>query len=181
MGQCICDLTRNKCDINCCCDPDCTSEMKYFFTGECLPEGPEDKDKPMCSKLLKKVHNPNVIVTDDYDGSGSAVLCIVMDHNPDMGYFYENPGRIEDKTTFISQFKRLQSTFSYSDKSLSLILPQKSYTLGSPIIIANKTQSTYSKRSDNKKEIVLQSYAFTIPKNTESGFCDTFSPICMLT
>jgi len=49
--------------------------------GECLPEGPEGKDRPMCSKLLKAVHNPNVIVTDQYSDSGSAVLCIVMDHS----------------------------------------------------------------------------------------------------
>jgi len=81
IGQCICDVTYNKCDVNCCCDPDCTGEKKYYFMGECLPEGPEGKDRPMCSKLLKAVHNPNVIVTDQYSDSGSAVLCIVMDHS----------------------------------------------------------------------------------------------------
>jgi len=44
-----------------------------------------------------------------------------------MGYYYKNPGRIEDKTTFINQFKRLVTTYSYTDKSLSLILPQTNY------------------------------------------------------
>jgi len=44
-----------------------------------------------------------------------------------MGYYYDNPGRIEDKTVFINQFKRLLTTYSYSDRSVSLILPQNSY------------------------------------------------------
>ncbi|KAL6590893.1 hypothetical protein U3516DRAFT_571035, partial [Neocallimastix sp. 'constans'] len=182
IGQCICDVTYNKCDINCCCDPDCTGEKKYFFSGECLLEGPEENNKPMCSKLLKKVHNPNVIIMDEYSDSSSSVLCIVMDHNPDMGYYYKNPGRIEDKTTFINQFKRLVTTYSYTDKSLSLILPQTNYMVGKPIIVANETQSTYTdrKRTDTKKEAVLQSYAFTLPENTVSGKCEPNSPILFL-
>ncbi|ORY19108.1 hypothetical protein LY90DRAFT_517334 [Neocallimastix californiae] len=106
----------------------------------------------MCSKLLKKVHNPNVIIMDEYSDSSSSVLCIVMDHNPDMGYYYKNPGRIEDKTTFINQFKRLVTTYSYTDKN--------------------------RKRTDTKKEAVLQSYAFTLPENTVSGKCEPNSPIC---
>ncbi|OUM57756.1 hypothetical protein PIROE2DRAFT_17161, partial [Piromyces sp. E2] len=181
IGQCICDVTHNKCDVNCCCDPDCSGEKKHYFLGDCLPEGPEGKDKPLCSKLLKAVHNPNVIVSDQYSDSGSSVLCIVMDHNPDMGYYYKNPGKIEDKTVFINQFKRLLTTFSYSDESVSLILPQTSYMLGKPIIVANTTQNTYSKkRTDVKRETILQSYAFTLPENTISGKCEPNSPILFL-
>ncbi len=25
--KCICDVTAGKCDFNCCCDPDCTSDQ----------------------------------------------------------------------------------------------------------------------------------------------------------
>jgi len=42
----------------------------------------------MCSKLLKKVHNPNVIIMDEYSDSSSSVLCIVMDHSMFPLYIY---------------------------------------------------------------------------------------------
>ena len=32
---CECDLTSNICDINCCCDPDCTSDDKLVFLKNC--------------------------------------------------------------------------------------------------------------------------------------------------
>ena len=30
---CTCDLTKNSCDINCCCDEECSTEDKDAFTG----------------------------------------------------------------------------------------------------------------------------------------------------
>ena len=32
---CLCDLTGNACDINCCCDPECSDADKDSFT-ECV-------------------------------------------------------------------------------------------------------------------------------------------------
>ena len=37
IGQCPCDLTGNACDVNCCCDSDCTTTDIEAFSG-CLPE-----------------------------------------------------------------------------------------------------------------------------------------------
>lgn len=32
VGQCLCDLTGNECDVNCCCDQDCTtSDIEAFI------------------------------------------------------------------------------------------------------------------------------------------------------
>jgi len=56
-----------------------------------------------------------------------------------MGFYYKNPGKIEDKTVFINQFKRLLTTFSYSDRSVSLILPQTNYM----VHIKKKLKSKY--------------------------------------
>ena len=36
IGQCPCDLTGNACDVNCCCDEDCTADDKLAFS-QCLP------------------------------------------------------------------------------------------------------------------------------------------------
>ena len=30
---CTCDLTKNSCDINCCCDQDCSADDKKVFRG----------------------------------------------------------------------------------------------------------------------------------------------------
>jgi hypothetical protein len=35
ISPCPCDLTGNSCDVNCCCDLDCTSDDRNVFTG-CL-------------------------------------------------------------------------------------------------------------------------------------------------
>ncbi|CAF2418718.1 unnamed protein product [Rotaria sp. Silwood2] len=32
IGTCTCDLTANKCDVSCCCDPDCTLDDKQAFS-----------------------------------------------------------------------------------------------------------------------------------------------------
>lgn len=32
LGDCICDATKGLCDLNCCCDPDCTSDDRNAFT-----------------------------------------------------------------------------------------------------------------------------------------------------
>ncbi|KAI8921161.1 hypothetical protein DFJ77DRAFT_448850 [Powellomyces hirtus] len=38
--SCTCDITANECDVNCCCDPDCsTADRAAYFSGGCLPEG----------------------------------------------------------------------------------------------------------------------------------------------
>src|SRR5690242_9847693 len=32
FGNCICDLTSNSCDSNCCCDEDCSTSEKLIFS-----------------------------------------------------------------------------------------------------------------------------------------------------
>ncbi|CAF4200274.1 unnamed protein product [Rotaria sp. Silwood2] len=32
IGTCTCDLTANKCDVSCCCDPECTLDDKQAFS-----------------------------------------------------------------------------------------------------------------------------------------------------
>ena len=34
IGICTCDLTANGCDVNCCCDKECSSEDRAVFS-EC--------------------------------------------------------------------------------------------------------------------------------------------------
>ena len=36
-NPCICDLTDSLCDLECCCDPDCSETDKNVFKNQCLP------------------------------------------------------------------------------------------------------------------------------------------------
>ena len=44
---CSCDLTMGGCDVNCCCDPDCSSNDTAVFTS-CGAEQPPDWDPRYC-------------------------------------------------------------------------------------------------------------------------------------
>ena len=35
LGPCTCDLTRNSCDVNCCCDEDCSAADRQAFS-QCI-------------------------------------------------------------------------------------------------------------------------------------------------
>jgi hypothetical protein len=50
---CVCDLTFGQCDLNCCCDADCTTDQKAQFEGAntCLPEGPAPSKFTKCIDL----------------------------------------------------------------------------------------------------------------------------------
>jgi Protein of unknown function (DUF1619) len=44
---CLCDLTRNSCDINCCCDSTCSAEEQARFT-TCLPSASSAPELNYC-------------------------------------------------------------------------------------------------------------------------------------
>lgn len=47
---CICDLTAGQCDVNCCCDAECTqTELERFAELDaCVDEGPADEFVTSC-------------------------------------------------------------------------------------------------------------------------------------
>ena len=47
---CVCDMTAVQCDMNCCCDAECTeTELARFVELEaCLEEGPADEVTTTC-------------------------------------------------------------------------------------------------------------------------------------
>lgn len=47
--RCFCDLTRDSCDVECCCDVDCTEEDAKSFT-TCVDRAPEPLDLRYCTK-----------------------------------------------------------------------------------------------------------------------------------
>ncbi|XP_063171596.1 tectonic-2 [Candoia aspera] len=84
LGSCPCNLTAGVCDIRCCCDLDCTPEMKQLFEGSCF-EGVFGGD----------VNPPFDQLCSVESGSSAPdwfpFLCVQssLNNSPFLGYFYD--------------------------------------------------------------------------------------------
>ncbi|NWI18028.1 TECT2 protein, partial [Crypturellus soui] len=83
LGSCPCDLTAGACDVRCCCDQECTTDLKQLFTGSCFTgvfggdvNPPFDQ---LCSAKSME-HTPDWF----------PFLCVQssLDNTPFLGYFY---------------------------------------------------------------------------------------------
>ena len=57
--QCQCDLTAGVCDINCCCDPECSSDEISAFSS-CLDEGGSSPIVKMCVERPPSLEDVNL-------------------------------------------------------------------------------------------------------------------------
>ncbi|XP_076845942.1 tectonic-2 isoform X2 [Brachyhypopomus gauderio] len=120
LGHCPCDLLPGDCDIRCCCDQDCTSELLWLFAGQCLP-GP---------------FGGRVTSAPDYGCSAQSAenapdwfpfLCVTSpsENNPFLGLFYQG------KTVSPEPAPSFQTTQIISR------VPPTSYRQGEPIFMAD--------------------------------------------
>ncbi|KAK7053122.1 hypothetical protein SK128_022278 [Halocaridina rubra] len=75
---CLCDLKINSCDVNCCCDPDCSDEdRKVFSKCQQRPHPVIGSEYCFQEHLIFRNHTEYKV---DYNHPGT--LCIVTDNNP---------------------------------------------------------------------------------------------------
>ncbi|GMH62948.1 hypothetical protein TL16_g03591 [Triparma laevis f. inornata] len=92
--SCKCDLTAGACDMNCCCDSECTNEQIQFFTEKdlCLDPGVSDPVYETCySPYEVGVVNPKYPMRSD-DSAENAyknLLCVQTDNSGTKGVFFE--------------------------------------------------------------------------------------------
>ncbi|KAJ8682994.1 hypothetical protein QAD02_018786 [Eretmocerus hayati] len=135
---CSCDLTAGVCDINCCCDPDCTEAQQKVFSN-CLDfDTDKENDDWYCHRRPFFRHNETRFILEKVVDS---LFCIASDNLPPT-YPITSKVHIEDERGLkkaiddnpSSQFKwkidpdRLKSV-SYQDFNLS-----NTYTHGDVII-----------------------------------------------
>ncbi|KAH9380338.1 hypothetical protein HPB48_016102 [Haemaphysalis longicornis] len=73
--RCACDLTANSCDVNCCCDGDCTVEDAEAFHS-CVDKVPENPDLRYCTKRDLVFSNRTLFEKRPVGD----LLCIVVDN-----------------------------------------------------------------------------------------------------
>ncbi|GMH96722.1 hypothetical protein TrST_g8857 [Triparma strigata] len=92
--DCKCDLTAGACDMNCCCDSECTAEQTQFFTEKdlCLDPGVSDPVYETCySPYEVGAVNPKYPMRSD-DSAENAyknLLCVQTDNSGTKGIFFE--------------------------------------------------------------------------------------------
>ena len=94
---CLCDLTAGKCDPNCCCDTECTTdEIERFENADsCLEDGTSISSSYMCSSD-REVSDINLNFPLSYvsttQRSLDSLLCVSYDNSESRGRYYTDPG-----------------------------------------------------------------------------------------
>ncbi|XP_015733299.1 tectonic-2 [Coturnix japonica] len=84
LGSCPCDLTDGACDVRCCCDPECTPDLKQLFNGSCFTGVFGGDVNPPFDQLCSTQ-------TTEYTPDWFPFLCIQssLSNTPFLGYFYD--------------------------------------------------------------------------------------------
>ncbi|XP_015669126.1 tectonic-2 [Protobothrops mucrosquamatus] len=95
LGSCPCNLTAGVCDIQCCCDQDCTPEMKQLFESSCF-EGVFGGDVNPPFDQLCSVKSRN-LAPDWFP-----FLCVQssVNNSPFLGYFYDGSTSSSQASSF---------------------------------------------------------------------------------
>ncbi|XP_077601371.1 tectonic-2-like [Stigmatopora nigra] len=82
LGSCPCDLTTGMCDIRCCCDKDCSSELLKLFESHCFP-GPFGGQLSSLPDYHCSAHREDA-------PEWFRFLCVISppENNPYLGHFY---------------------------------------------------------------------------------------------
>ncbi|XP_060105805.1 tectonic-2 [Heteronotia binoei] len=102
LGSCPCNLTAAACDIRCCCDQECTPEMKDLFSGSCFSGVFGGDVNPPFDQLCSVQTGIN---TPDW----FPFLCVhsSLDNTPFLGYFYHGSITSSEASSFKIPFQTL--------------------------------------------------------------------------
>ncbi|NXM67519.1 TECT2 protein, partial [Serilophus lunatus] len=83
LGSCPCNLTAGACDVRCCCDLECTPDLKQLFNGSCYTGVFGGDVNPPFDQLCSSQ-------SMEYTPEWFPFLCVQssLDNTPFLGYFY---------------------------------------------------------------------------------------------
>ncbi|XP_076471694.1 tectonic-3-like [Babylonia areolata] len=136
VNQCPCDVTGNACDVNCCCDEECSDADKLAFS-QCLSFSQEEPDRVCFPKELFLFENSDTVRSETTQDD---LLCIYTDNSGERN-FYTQP----DQVTTLSIFQDYQeqfSSFSFQSPAVSdALLNASFYKSGDPIYTVTDSES----------------------------------------
>ncbi|CAL1548617.1 unnamed protein product [Lymnaea stagnalis] len=136
ISKCPCDLTGNACDVNCCCDPECSAADKLVFS-ECLPSSYTLDDKLCFNKDVFLFENGPAA-----SGDSNGLFCIYFDNEAERNY-YTNPTLVTSETEFL-RYADQYGKFSFQDTAPPPTLTSQFnnyYRSGDPIYVVFQNQA----------------------------------------
>ncbi|XP_050409296.1 tectonic-3 [Patella vulgata] len=159
LAYCPCDVTGNACDVNCCCDGDCTADDRLAFS-ECLNISVSTDDRLcMRSELILFDNSPYV---SNY--TSDELFCLYFDNNAARNY-YTIPDLVTTEEVFKSYVKDY-AEFSFEPSSPEPVTYGDYYKSGDEIYIV------YDSRSQGK---------LSLPTALASTLCADGNPAAYLT
>ncbi|XP_067680364.1 mucin-3A-like isoform X2 [Haliotis asinina] len=106
VAPCPCDLTYSICDINCCCDADCTADRRKTFS-YCLP-GPYGGQGSVTP--FRSCYSNHTFKEDWFP-----MMCVEFETNALLGLFYGNTAAVKTDTAFNTRLSEQTTTYSYRE------------------------------------------------------------------
>nr|CAG4714092.1 unnamed protein product [Naegleria fowleri] len=180
FGSCVCDLTENQCDLNCCCDPDCAqTTVEKTFTKCLSPVSKKDMNYMCVQKSLVTFSNLQTLgistkeVTQD---PSTPLFCVYFEGKSVDGQYYSVVGDLEATT--------IKKTIDKEDSSISYkrTVSQKSVYETLPTSTTSGNQRTENYLYRDKIPVTTSPVSSTItfsylslPRSYSSDQCDTSS------
>lgn len=154
ISPCPCDITQNACDMDCCCDNDCTASDTSSFRG-CISGLPGGQAAPYPEYHCKSAH----VLKEDW----FPLMCVEREYNALIGFYYAASTTIRN-TEALDNKVASESFYSYSRPSLST------------------SQTTIYKKGTSVKSITAGVAArrvgtVVLPQRILSGQCLTTAPV----
>lgn len=138
---CICDLTAGMCDLNCCCDSECTDSQRERFEDKetCLNEGPAaggEITKCYSTKAVDQVnHRYPLTAKGTAKSSIDRMLCVRFDNSDLRGEYYSDPG-YPPSSTFDDSDGRKNFDYPFVSNTAQTSAVDQVYDTGDPIAAA---------------------------------------------
>ncbi|KAL7747858.1 hypothetical protein RI367_006793 [Sorochytrium milnesiophthora] len=156
---CLCDITHNYCDSNCCCDPDCNAfklagllpmncslldPAIYTSGGLTLMYPLTSSSGEWCLPSLIAVNAPSLIpgVIRTIPDSLGGGFCVVNSNNPTQGTYFVDPGTITTDATFNQISATDNSSYSVRLTGATAVFRAEgsTYQIGDPLMTWNPVQ-----------------------------------------
>uniref|UniRef100_A0A8D8QWX0 Tectonic-3 n=1 Tax=Cacopsylla melanoneura TaxID=428564 RepID=A0A8D8QWX0_9HEMI len=141
VQDCPCDIIKNVCDINCCCDNDCSAYDRLVFS-HCLPLPSLSSSQYCFSEQLIYVKNSPFYISKDPE---NALLCIETENlKSKTNFTHLKP--IDNLKSFVKVYERRKHNEwnktvlrPLNQYSLNHLPHNKTYKVGQPIWMMNST------------------------------------------
>ncbi|CAH1785708.1 unnamed protein product, partial [Owenia fusiformis] len=135
VGPCTCDLTKNACDVNCCCDGDCTADDRLAFS--------------QCSEIVARVSGQTCITSSvifrdntgyETNTSNPDLLCIITDNYQERNY-YTVPDEL-DTPSKLKAYSEKYGGYSYQTLNSDFTMKETNYVSGDLIYTRYENNAT---------------------------------------